>query len=358
VKKVAGGTTTVYLFSGAKVIAEYVNGAAPSSPAREYIYTGAQLTATIEGATTKYHHADHLSVRLTTDTSGNVIAQQGHFPFGETWYSQTGATKWQFTSYERDSETGNDFAIARYYIPRLGRFSSPDPLAGSIANPQSLNRYAYVLNDPANLFDPLGLRPGQCVYVEREDRPPILVCPSRFELEWVACVLFGLCERAPKPPKDPPCKGPSCKEPREPSPKQEPTRQPLCVPTGLKDKGKLSFQVFGQSIEVSGSATLGPVTVSTTGEISLTFGVTPPWFGAGASVDINAVPRTESRGPEAQVFVGAGKNLSAGTTLTAEGPTGANLSIGPSVGPAVGVSLPLPLNLFDILVLAGLPPCK
>jgi hypothetical protein len=43
-------------------------------------------------------------------------------------------------------------------MSRLGRFSSPDPLAGAITNPQSLNRYTYVLNDPCNLVDPLGLK--------------------------------------------------------------------------------------------------------------------------------------------------------------------------------------------------------
>jgi len=39
-KKVAGSTTTRYIFSGTKVIAEYVNGAAVGSPTREYIYSG------------------------------------------------------------------------------------------------------------------------------------------------------------------------------------------------------------------------------------------------------------------------------------------------------------------------------
>ena len=46
----------------------------------------------------------------------------------------------------------------RYHVNRLGRFSSPDPLAGSLANPQSLNRYSYVVSDPVNLTDPLGLQ--------------------------------------------------------------------------------------------------------------------------------------------------------------------------------------------------------
>src|SRR2546422_11417504 len=43
------------------------------------------------------------------------------------------------------------------YTPNQGRWLSPDPLAGDIANPQSLNRYAYVVNNPTNFTDPLGL---------------------------------------------------------------------------------------------------------------------------------------------------------------------------------------------------------
>jgi len=40
---------------------------------------------------------------------------------------------------------------------RLGRWLSPDPLAGDVTDPQSLNRYSYVLNNPTNFSDPLGL---------------------------------------------------------------------------------------------------------------------------------------------------------------------------------------------------------
>jgi RHS repeat-associated protein len=157
VKKVSGGTTTVYIFSGTKVIAEYDNGAVPTSPTREYIYSGAALLAKIDSSGSTYYHPDQLSNRLTTDSSGNVLAQMGHYPFGDSWYN-TSSEKWLFTSYERDSESGNDYAMARSYVNRLGRFSSPDPLGGSSADPQSLNRYAYTLNDPGNLIDPLGLQ--------------------------------------------------------------------------------------------------------------------------------------------------------------------------------------------------------
>jgi uncharacterized protein RhaS with RHS repeats len=46
---------------------------------------------------------------------------------------------------------------SRFYAPNPGRWHSPDPLAGDITNPQSLNRYAYVLNNPTGNTDPSGL---------------------------------------------------------------------------------------------------------------------------------------------------------------------------------------------------------
>jgi len=175
VQKVSAGTTTVYIFSGSKVIAEYANGAVPSAPTREYIYAAAQLVATLAGATTNYHHADHLSARVNTDSTGAVVGQQGHFPFGESWYNTSTTTKWQFTTYERDAESGNDYAMARYHVNRLARFSSPDPVAGSLGNPQSLNRYVYVLNNPLNLVDPLGNDPcggGECLMMDVDNWGP------------------------------------------------------------------------------------------------------------------------------------------------------------------------------------------
>ncbi len=179
VTKVATGTTTVYIFSGGKVIAEYQNGAAPSSPTREYVYSGSILTAKIEGGSTNYYHTDHLSTRLLTDGSGNVLGQQGHYPFGETWYAQNTTTKWEYTSYERDSESGNDFAMAREGVNRLGRFSSTDPVAGSNSDPQSLDRYSYVENDPINLVDPS----GQLIYnpPPAPPPPPPLLPPGAFD---------------------------------------------------------------------------------------------------------------------------------------------------------------------------------
>jgi RHS repeat-associated protein len=167
VEKVCGSTTTVYIFSGSKVIAEYDNGAVPTSPSREYIYSGGALLAKIASGTSTYYHQDQLSNRLVTDSNGNSLEQLGTYPFGESWYN-TGNEKWLFTTYERDAESLNDYAMARSYVNRLARFSAMDPLGGDTSDPQSLNAYPYVENDPANLVDPTGaimLVPTGCTAV-------------------------------------------------------------------------------------------------------------------------------------------------------------------------------------------------
>lgn len=159
-KSLQGGTSTVYIFSGSQVIAEYDNGAAPASPSREYIYAAGRLLAKIESGGTQYYHQDHLSVRLMTDSTGNKIGEQGHFPFGESWYQANTTTKWMFTSYERDQDSGNnsglDYALARFYDSRIASFCSADPVEGDPNDPQSWNRYAYTENDPTNRADPGG----------------------------------------------------------------------------------------------------------------------------------------------------------------------------------------------------------
>ena len=61
-KAVVVGSTTVYIFSGCKVVAEYDNGALPASPSREYIYgagpEASGLLAKIDSSGTKYYHQD------------------------------------------------------------------------------------------------------------------------------------------------------------------------------------------------------------------------------------------------------------------------------------------------------------
>jgi RHS repeat-associated protein len=96
-----------------------------------------------------------------------VCYDADYTPFGqELAYVNNCPQNYKFTGMERDTETGNDHTWFRGYEWNLGRWMSPDPLGGSIGNPQSLNRYTYVLNDPCSLADPLGLKPS-CSYTVR-----------------------------------------------------------------------------------------------------------------------------------------------------------------------------------------------
>jgi len=110
--------------------------------------------------------------RMVLDQTGSLggISRHDYLPFGEevsagiggrtTSQGYTGdSTRQHFTGYEMDSETGLNFAQARYQSPIQGRFTSVDPLGGSagVINPQSFNRYSYVINNPVNLIDPTGM---------------------------------------------------------------------------------------------------------------------------------------------------------------------------------------------------------
>jgi RHS repeat-associated protein len=164
ISKSAGTTNTVYVYSSGAPLAEYAPGALPNNPSREYIYGGLGMLASISNGTTTYFHPDHLSNRAETNAAGAISRTLGTFPFGDSWYDSNPVEKWKFTTYERDTaagETGLDYATARSYESGLARFTSPDPYLGSmdLRNPQSLNRYAYVVNNPVNLMDPTGLDP-------------------------------------------------------------------------------------------------------------------------------------------------------------------------------------------------------
>src|SRR6185503_10464208 len=72
----------------------------------------------------------------------------------------TGGTNRRFTTYDRSVATGLDYAMNRHYDSQQGRFTQVDPAgmeATSLSNPQTLNLYAYCINDPINHVDPSGL---------------------------------------------------------------------------------------------------------------------------------------------------------------------------------------------------------
>jgi RHS repeat-associated protein len=149
------------------------NGNLTSTAGRDYIFFAGRRVAWRDSSGYVYYYfADAIgNTRAVTDSSGNTCFSADYYPYGqENDYINACSPTYKFTGYEYDSETGNYYAYARYYNPRLGRFMSPDPLGGAIANPQSLNRYAYVTNNPASFTDAWGLCGGSGDY-------PDLPCP-------------------------------------------------------------------------------------------------------------------------------------------------------------------------------------
>ncbi|MGI0034424.1 MAG: RHS repeat-associated core domain-containing protein [Nitrososphaera sp.] len=109
------------------------------------------------GFRVRFHHVDHLGTpRVTTDSSGNVVARAALFPFGEAVPSSTFASTHRFTGHERDLSSSQDYMLARPYQFQSGRFGHVDPLSGKIRDPQSWNRYSYVQNNPVDFSDPTG----------------------------------------------------------------------------------------------------------------------------------------------------------------------------------------------------------
>jgi RHS repeat-associated protein len=116
-----------------------------------------------------YLTQDHLgSPRIITDNVGKVIARKDFNAFGDETNSaqrteplgyKPEEIRQDYTGYQKDDESGLEFAQARYYNNKHGRFTSVDPLTASanVKDPQTFNRYSYAMNSPYKSTDPLGL---------------------------------------------------------------------------------------------------------------------------------------------------------------------------------------------------------
>jgi RHS repeat-associated protein len=161
-----GGATREQVRAGFALSSEFENNAA-------VICTTLGSTAAV-----KYVFMDHQgSTRAVLNGSGNVVARHDYLLFGEELWAGVGmrTTAQQFGAMdqsrnryaltEKDEGTGLDHTWFRKYENSSGRWTTPDPLGGSLSDPQSFNRYNYTTNDPLNLIDPSGLLPcvgAQC----------------------------------------------------------------------------------------------------------------------------------------------------------------------------------------------------
>ncbi len=113
------------------------------------------------GSETYFNHVNHLnSTAMMTNHAGAAVEDVLFYPWGQNTWQVWGSGGYSFAGMPYyDTTTGTNPTEYRFYTQNLGRWLSPDPVAGDITNPQSLNRYAYVMNNPTTSIDPLGLDP-------------------------------------------------------------------------------------------------------------------------------------------------------------------------------------------------------
>ncbi|HEV2350589.1 MAG TPA: RHS repeat-associated core domain-containing protein [Terriglobia bacterium] len=108
-----------------------------------------------------YRHSDWLGSSRFASTPARAMYYDGAYaPYGEN-YAEAGTPDRSFTGLNQDTTSNLYDAMFREHDYTQGRWISPDPAglaAVDLTNPQSLNRYAYVVNNPTGFVDPLGLR--------------------------------------------------------------------------------------------------------------------------------------------------------------------------------------------------------
>jgi RHS repeat-associated protein len=164
VKKVLpDGSRTIYI-GGVYEVKKNASGSVIGST-MYYAAAGAMRVVTDTNVAVYYILGNQLgSTSVVIDASGVKKGEQRYYPFGKT-RSTTGTlyTDRLFTGQQEISGLGLYNYKARFYDPALGRFITPDTVTPG--EPQGLNRYSYVGNNPINYADPSGHRPcenGDC----------------------------------------------------------------------------------------------------------------------------------------------------------------------------------------------------
>lgn len=171
VKYAAPGETTIYFGAGNSIVLEKTIKPTVTEQ-KHYVYANGKPVAlytqrSAGNSDTRYLYSDHLrSTTLVLDEVGGLPERLSYdaqgkrrFPSGSDDSANTLsgiATDRGFTEHEHLDDQGIIHMNGRLYDPRVGRFLSPDPFVQNVSNPQNLNRYTYVLNNPLAYIDPSG----------------------------------------------------------------------------------------------------------------------------------------------------------------------------------------------------------
>jgi RHS repeat-associated protein len=130
----------------------------------EYVFFGGMRVARRDSSGNVYYYfGNALGSSAITTATGSICYDADFYPFGwELAITNTCGQNYKFAAMERDSGSGLDRTLFRQHSSYNGRWLSPDPSgtgAVALADPRTLNMYAYVMNNPTNLIDRSGLDP-------------------------------------------------------------------------------------------------------------------------------------------------------------------------------------------------------
>ncbi len=151
VKKIENGATTYYI---GKYFEKQIEGKHPGESSY-YFANGQRVARKDPNGKMFYFHADHLGgTNVITDSAGSLVERTKYYPFGEI--REGGNERYSYTGKEKDKVTDFYYFEARHYNAGYRHFTQADIIAPNIYDPQSLNRYAYVHNNPLKYIDPTG----------------------------------------------------------------------------------------------------------------------------------------------------------------------------------------------------------
>ncbi|MBI4688578.1 MAG: hypothetical protein HY756_12535 [Nitrospirae bacterium] len=154
IKKIENGVTTYYI---GKHFEKQVGGTGEGNSSY-YFAEGERVAKKDPSGNIYFYHSDHLGgTNAVTDSAGTVVARADYLPFGEMKQGSTGNEKYSYTGKEKD-KTDLYYFEARYNSPMFKHFTQADVASPDLSDPQDLNRYSYVGNNPMSYVDPDGFK--------------------------------------------------------------------------------------------------------------------------------------------------------------------------------------------------------
>ncbi len=324
---VAQGGELYWYGSGGEILAE-TDGS--GNTLNEYVFFGGKRIGLLPaGSTAQYYVEDSLGTsRVVTTNTGVVCYDADFYPYGgERPYTDTCTqNNYKFEGKERDTETGNDDFGARYYSNRFGRWLSADwsnvpvpvPYA-NLTNPQTLNLYSMVADDPESFADLDG--------------------------HWCVFGVGTTCNPAPPPPPPP---DPAKVHTDPPTPKSQPAPQ-RGLTVGVGVAGNADVGAVKAGAEINGTGVI-------TGSVSSSGNVSVGAAASGAAVayagdHVAAAPKQDPTPLVAGAYAGVGGTLIVANTASSKGLSGPFETISANIGGGQGLSGSLSFDHSGTLVL-------